>query len=110
MLDVVVTEGEARPLFGLDEAKQHLRVDFADDDTLIELYADAAVSHALQYCGLKTVPAGDLPVAAFRAAALMLLGDLYAYRETGQVGSVSSQIQVTASARALLDPYRILRI
>lgn len=108
MPDVVVTElGE---LISLDEAKQHLRVDFEDDDALIKTYTDAAVSHALQYCNLSVVPAGARAVAAFKAAALMLLGDLYAYRETGQVGSVSSQIQVTASARALLDPYRMLRV
>lgn len=108
MLNAVVTE--TGPLFSLEEAKQHLRVDFDDDDALIEIYASAAVSRALQYCNLAVVPAGDLPVAAFRAAALMLLGDLYAYRETGQVGSVSSPIQVSASIQALLDPYRVLRV
>ncbi|WP_292039039.1 MULTISPECIES: head-tail connector protein [unclassified Brevundimonas] len=108
MLNVVVTE--TGPLFSLEEAKQHLRVDFDDDDALIETYADAAVSHVLQYCNLSTVPAGEGPAAAFRAAALMMLGDLYAYRETGQVGSVSSPIQISATAKALLAPYRWLRV
>jgi uncharacterized phage protein (predicted DNA packaging) len=108
MLNVVVTA--TGPLFSLVEAKLHLRIDHDDDDVLIEAYADAAVSHVLQYCNIATVPAGDGPTAAFRAAALLMLGDLYAYRETGQVGSVSSPIQVSAAARALIDPYRWLRV
>lgn len=108
MLNVVVTE--TGPLFSLNEAKQHLRVDHDDDDSLIGAYADAAVSHVLQYCNISTVPAGDGPVSAFKAAALLMLGDLYSYRETGQVGSVSSPIQVSAAARALIDPYRWLRV
>lgn len=108
MLNVVVTE--TGPLFSLEEAKQHLRVESADDDALIATYADAAVSNALQYCNLSLVPIGDRPLAAFKAAALLMLGDLYAYRETGQIGSVSSPIHVSASAKALLAPYRMLRV
>lgn len=106
MLNVVVlTTG---PLLTLAEAKQHLRIDHDDEDALIESYADAAVLACVNFCGLRLVPQGAEP--AFRAAGLMMLGDLYAYRETGQVGSVSSPIQVSASAKALLEPYRIIRI
>lgn len=110
MLNVVVIEGGLGPLFSREEAKRHLRVDHNDDDTLIDIYSDAAVSAAMGYVTRAQVPDDPHAVAAFRAAALLMLGDLYSYRETGQVGSVSSPIQVSASARALIDPYRWLRV
>lgn len=97
-------------LFSLQEAKQHLSVDHEDDDGLIQIYADAAVSAALEYVSRPAVPDDPRAIAAFRAAALLLLGDLYAHRETGQVGSVSSPINVTASARFLLNPWRLLSV
>jgi uncharacterized phage protein (predicted DNA packaging) len=99
MLNVVVTE--TGPLFTLEEAKEHLRVDHSDDDALISTYADAAVSRVLQYCNLALVP-GGAAVAAFKAAALLALGDLYANREP--VLSDGSPI------RNLIDPYRWLRV
>jgi uncharacterized phiE125 gp8 family phage protein len=40
---VVVTPPS--PAIDLDTVKAHLRVDFSDDDTLIQAYVDAAVSH-----------------------------------------------------------------
>lgn len=40
------------------------------------------------------------------AATKLILGDLYAYRETGQVGSVSSEIKVSATVEALLTNHR----
>ena len=99
MLDVVVTG--TGPLFSLAEAKQHLRVDFSDDDTIIETYADAAVSRVLQYCNIATVPTGDLPLAAFKASALMTLGALYENRDDGALPRAAS---------LLVDPYRWLRV
>jgi uncharacterized phage protein (predicted DNA packaging) len=92
MLNVVVlTMG---PLLTLDQAKAHLRVGHGDEDALIELYADAAVQSCLKHCGRKIVPPGD--EAVFRAAALLMLGDLYANREgviAGQTFSVSPTIE-----------------
>lgn len=99
MLDVVVTE--TGPLFSLAEAKQHLRVDFGDDDAIIETYANAAVSRVLQYCNIGTVPTGDLPLAAFKASALMTLGALYENRDDGALPRAAS---------LLVDPYRWLRV
>lgn len=99
MLDVVVTG--TGPLFSLAEAKQHLRVDFGDDDAIIETYANAAVSRVLQYCNIATVPAGDLPLAAFKASALMTLGALYENRDDGALPRAAS---------LLVDPYRWLRV
>ena len=100
MLNVVVlTTG---PLFTLEEAKTHLHVDHADDDTLIGTYSDAAVARVLQYCNISTVPEGQLPEAAFKAAALLVLGDLFANREPAFTDG--------SAVRSLIDPYRWLRV
>jgi uncharacterized phiE125 gp8 family phage protein len=37
----------------------------------------------------------------------LLVGDMYAFRETAQVGSVSSQIQMTPDVDLLLAPYKV---
>lgn len=103
MLDVVVlTTG---PLLTLDEAKLHLRVDDDDSDTLIEAYADAAVLSVLNHCDRKLVPQGAEP--AFKAAALLMLGDLYNNRESVVAGQ---SFAVSPTIGALLGPYRIYRV
>lgn len=103
MLNVVVlTTG---PLLSLDEAKLHLRIDDDDSDTLIEAYADAAVLSVLNHCDLKLVPQGAEP--AFKAAALLMLGDLYANRETVVVGQ---SFAVSPTIGALLGPYQSYRV
>lgn len=100
MLSVVVTD--TGPLFTLDEVKAHLRVDGSDEDALIAMYADAAVSRVLQYCNLELVPPGQLAFAAFRAAALLATGELYANREPAFVEG--------SAIRNLVNPYRWLRV
>lgn len=107
MTDVVVA---ADPLISLEQAKAHLRVDHDDDDILIQLYMDGAHARALDYCNRCDWPEGDRSRSAFRAAVLLILGDLYAFRETAQVGSVSSEIRMNPAASALIDPYRNLRV
>lgn len=103
MLNVVVlTTG---PLLSLDEAKLHLRLDGDDEDTLVSAYADAAALSVLNYCDLKLVPQGAEP--AFKAGALLMLGDLYASREASIVGQT---VQVNPTVQALLQPYRIIRV
>lgn len=103
MLNVVVlTTG---PLLTLDEAKQHLRVDADDQDTLIEAYTDAAVLSCLNHCDRKLVPRGA--EAAFKAASLLMLGDLFGTRETLVAGQSFS---VSPTIGALLNPYRIIRV
>lgn len=99
-LNVVVTQ--TGPLFTLAEAKEHLRVDHEDDDVLIQTYADAAVARVLQYCNIATVPSGDIPEAAFKVAALIALGDIYANREPAMHDG--------SAIRMLIDPYRWLRV
>ena len=99
---VVLTTG---PLLTLGDAKDHLRVDTADEDELIQLYTDAAVQACLTYCDLKLVPVGAEP--SFRAAALLNLGDLYGSREAVAAGQ---SYGVNPTAQNLLRPYRIIRV
>nr|WP_314437607.1 head-tail connector protein [uncultured Brevundimonas sp.] len=108
MLKVVVEPSALKELVTLDEAKAHLRVDHDDEDVLIQTYLDGAVQACLTYCDLKLVPIGAEP--SFKNAALLSLADLYAYRETGQVGSASSRVNVATSVETLLRPFRIIRI
>lgn len=101
MLNVVVTGTE--PLFKLDEAKAHLRVDTGDDDAIIQTYSDAAVSRVLQYCNIALVPDDERAKAAFKVAALLVLGDLYEQR-------AGDRDQLNRTASLLVDPYRWLRV
>jgi hypothetical protein len=103
-LNVVVTQTGL--LFTLDEAKAHLRVETGDDDALIGLYSNAAVSHVLQYCNLALVPDDEAAIAAFKAAALLVLGDLYANREPAIAGTITTSRTIWN----LLAPYRWLRV
>lgn len=104
MTDVVAVEAE--PLVTLDQAKQHLRVDHDDDDTLIQLYMNAAHGRALEYCNRCDWPAAERARAAFLAAVLLIIGDLYASRDSGGAGAV----KIHPAAAALIDPYRLLRV
>lgn len=103
MLNVVVlTTG---PLMSLAEAKQHLRIDGNDEDALVEAYADAAVLSVLNHCDRELVPQGAEP--AFKAAALLMLGDLYNNRESVVAGQ---SFAVSPTIGALLGPYRSYRV
>lgn len=103
MLDVVVTE--TGPLFDLDAAKDHLRVEHDDDDDLIKGYAGAAVLSCLDFCDRKLVPVGAEPV--FRAAALLTLGGLYHSRESVITGTI---VALNPTVENLLRPHRIIRV
>lgn len=177
------------PAIDLDVVKAHLRVDHTDDDTLIEAYVDAAVSHIdgpggwlgrsiwpqtlelrqnvfgcdtrLPYGPVRSVASvkyvdpdgaeqtvdsadyfltGDGAVklaygaswpslrgdaegvriryetgyatlpGAVLSAVLLLVGDLYAFRETAQVGSVAGKIPMSPAVENLLAPYRVWAI
>lgn len=84
-------------------AKKHLRVGHNDEDTEITLYLNAAVDWTMTYTNRTAVPVGAS--AAFDAATLLMLGDLYEHREIG--GGPYSE---NPAARRLLDPYRLLRV
>jgi uncharacterized phiE125 gp8 family phage protein len=48
---------------------------------------------------------GSVPM-PIKAAILLMVGDLYANRETAQVGSVASKIPMSTTVDALISPYR----
>jgi len=102
-VNVVVLE--TGPLLTLEEARLHLRVDGEDEDTLIQAYVDAAALSVVNYCDLKLVPQGAEPI--FKAAALLMLGDLYASREATITGTI---VAVNPTVAALLGAYRIIRV
>ncbi|WP_336968332.1 head-tail connector protein [Brevundimonas aurantiaca] len=103
MLNVVVTG--TGPLFTLDEAKAHLRVDFSDEDALIEAYAEAAVQACMSYVNRSLVPVGAEP--SFKVAALMTLASLYDSRAAVVLGQTFG---VSPNVAALLDASRLIRV
>jgi uncharacterized phage protein (predicted DNA packaging) len=103
MADIVVTE--LGPLYTLEEVKQHLNVDFPDDDVIIQAYMDAAEKAVLQYCNISLVPVGT--EAVFKVAAMLTVSDFYASK--GAITSPSSE-GIPHSSRRLVDPYRWLRV
>ena len=82
----------------LAEAKQHLRVTSNDEDALIELYVGAAMDHIKKY--LNREP----PVTfAIKAAALLIMADLYENREAQLIGD---SVNENPAVYRLLFPYR----
>lgn len=84
-------------LVTLEVAKKHLNMDHDADDTLIELYVEAASNAVINYCGeaaeewvdssgeLIEDPAetgGSLVPKVVRQATLLLIGDFYKNRES----------------------------
>ena len=57
-----------------------------------------------------TGPSTAILPRAIQAAMLLMIGDLYAFRETTVVGSISSSIQMSPAAEALLSPFRVWRV
>ena len=90
----------------LAEAKLHLRVDGADEDTLIQTYLDAAESAAAQYLN-RALYASDVGTDAtglvmtkdVKVAVLLQVGAFYADRE--------DLVEMPTGSRVLLNPYRI---
>ena len=90
----------------LAEAKLHLRVDGADEDTLIQTYLDAAEAAAAQYLN-RALYASDVGTDAtglvmtkdIKVAVLLQVGAFYADRE--------GVAEMPTGSRVLLNPYRI---
>lgn len=102
-------------LISLEKAKQHLRVDDGHSDGDITDKLSAAVIYAQEYMQRKIYADqaalddandefGIATNALIEAGILLILGQLYAYRETSHDGQVSD---LPLTARSLLDPYRI---
>lgn len=102
----------------LSLVKSHLRVDSGtDEDTLLSAYLDAAEDAAIQYLNRNVyateneVDAAiengeDRPLlanAAFTAAVLYMVAEMYAKREDG----AGDKPHLTRESIRFLDPYRI---
>ncbi|MBY6265568.1 phage gp6-like head-tail connector protein [Azospirillum sp. 412522] len=92
----------------LDEAKAHLRIDGADDDADVGLKLSAAEGAVAQHLD-RPLPwqNGDGAEVSVpdpvKVAILLVLGDLYANRESSIVGATHVK---NPTAEWLLGPYR----
>lgn len=86
----------------LIEAKHHLRVDLDDDNTLIDNLMDAATTATSNY--LDGMPLDDTAPAPIKAAALLLLTDLYENRSA----STERPLYRNDLFERLLQPYRVM--
>lgn len=87
----------------LIDVKQHLRVMHDLEDTLIQMYVDAAVRHIEEYLG------DDLPEQMpedIQCAVLLLTGDLYVNRER----QIDRPIHHNTAYQLLLAPYRSMEV
>ena len=87
----------------LIDVKQHLRVMHDLEDTLIQMYVDAAVRHIEEYLG------DDLPDPMpedIQCAVLLLTGDLYVNRER----QIDRPIHHNTAYQLLLNPYRSMEV
>lgn len=99
-----MSEPDALPLgtlLTLEGVKQHLKIDFDDDDELLKVYMPAAEKAVLQYCNIDDVPNDQLSV--FKVAALLVVENLYDARDDKRSG-------IPAATARLIDPYRVLRV
>ncbi|MDR5777299.1 MULTISPECIES: head-tail connector protein [unclassified Caballeronia] len=110
------------PIITREQALAHLREDAGVADQLIALYTRAAVQSAADFlnrqiyanaddmaAAVRAGTAGDDPIVvndAVRAAILLILGTLYAYREDVAVGTSSSISELPLVSKQLLFPYR----
>jgi uncharacterized phage protein (predicted DNA packaging) len=92
-------------LVTLDEAKQHLRVDHDEEDTLIQGYLDAAALYCLEHCNRAEPPEGSELV--FKQATLLVLGHWYRSRMavTAAIGS-----EPPHAVTALISRHRLWNI
>jgi uncharacterized phage protein (predicted DNA packaging) len=85
-------------LVTLAEAKLHLRVNQSSEDSLIEMYIEAAGDMIEKYLNQ---PAPAVP--AVRAAALLMVAGLYENREDVITGTI---VEDNPTVVRLLYPYR----
>lgn len=112
------------PLLDFELVKAHLRVDDNDSDALIEAYQAAAEAIVAEYLDREVYASGDSPTPTdeyaielqppMTAAILLLIGDLYAARETDDTDaarkpSLAQNAVLPRAVRALLAPYRVWR-
>lgn len=85
-------------IVSLTEAKLHLRVDQSSEDALITIFIDAATDYIENFLNIPTIPQN----ASVKAAALLIIGDMYENRE----GAGEKEIKENPAVMRLLYPYR----
>lgn len=93
-------------LVTLEEAKQHLRVDSDDEDTLIQAYVNAAEQYCLDVCNRTDVPEGAELV--FKQATLLVVGQWHRNRMSVSAGGMGGEMPHTVSA--LINRHRLRNI
>lgn len=85
-------------LLPMELIRKHLRVDYEDEDELISLYAESALSWALWFCdNPKLVDVSDFP-SSFKAAMLLLIGHSYANREAVVTGTIATEVPMAVES------------
>lgn len=80
---------KASDLIAIEDMKLHLRLDHDDEDSLVLIYAQAALEWCLWYCdspGIERSDAVHVPN-SFKCAVLLVMGDLFASREANAVAA-----------------------
>lgn len=89
----------------IDYIKEHLRIDFDCEDSLLELYGDAAEETALNLMQRTKADLieeyGKVPTAVIQAT-LLFVGDLYKNREMQITGNSNN---INPAFGTLLKPY-----
>lgn len=88
----------------LTDAKLHLRVDFTDDDALIQNLIDTATAATADYLDDTTLVLDSTAPAPVKAATLLMVADLYENREA----QTERPLYVNATYERLLNPYRVM--
>jgi len=86
----------------LPEVKLHCRIDHGDEDTLLQSMIDAATASVGDYIN-ATEPLDATAPAPVKAAALLLVGTLYAHREE----LIERPLSKNPTFERLLAPYRV---
>lgn len=89
-------------LLTLDEAKLHCRIDHDDEDSLLSSMIAAAAASVGDFINAPEA-LDDTAPAPVKAAALLLVGDLYANREA----LVERPLSKNPTFERLLNPYRV---
>ena len=101
-------------MINLNDAKLHLRVDGNEEDSIIQLYVDAALEKTSAILGRKIIatdatPSDETEVAfnlALKAACLLYIGMLFAHREAVSNGLA----ELPLGYYDLLRPYRLMGV
>lgn len=101
-------------MIDLGTVKAHLRVDGDEEDSLIQGYADAAISTFELWTNRRLIAEGEAlpdPVGnaliitkAVRQGALLLIGHWYANREAVATGTIATELPLATNA--LWRPHR----